>query len=100
MTTKKSLVLGSLIFNLTLTSGAWAKPPQLTYALDQAQAAKASYQAEDTQQASAHSFGDRSVEYRSIEELKAAIREVEADLARATGKPKTRQIRATTQKGF
>ena len=46
------------------------------------------------------SFGDRSVEYRSIEELKAAIREVEADLARATGKPKTRQIRATTQKGF
>jgi hypothetical protein len=46
------------------------------------------------------SFGDRSVEYRSIEELKMAIREVEADLARATGKPKTRQIRATTQKGF
>ena len=46
------------------------------------------------------SFGDRSVEYRSIEELKVAIREVEADLARATGKPKTRQIRATTQKGF
>ena len=46
------------------------------------------------------SFGDRSVEYRSIEELKMAIREVEADLARATGRPKTRQIRATTQKGF
>ena len=46
------------------------------------------------------SFGDRSVEYRSIEELKLAIREVEADLARFTGKPKTRQIRATTRKGF
>ena len=46
------------------------------------------------------SFGDRSVEYRSIEELKVAIREVEADLSRATGKPKTRQIRATTRKGF
>jgi multidrug resistance efflux pump len=46
------------------------------------------------------SFGDRSVEYRSIEELKVAIREVEADLARSTGKPKTRQIRATTRKGF
>ena len=46
------------------------------------------------------SFGDRSVEYRSIEELKAAIREVETDLARSTGKPKTRQIRATTRKGF
>ena len=46
------------------------------------------------------SFGDRSVEYRSIEELKAAIREVEADLSRSAGKPKTRQIRATTSKGF
>lgn len=46
------------------------------------------------------SFGDRSVEYRSIEELKAAIREVEADLARTAGKQKTRQIRATTSKGF
>jgi len=46
------------------------------------------------------SFGDRSVEYRSIEELKVAIREVEADLARTTGKRKSRQIRVTTQKGF
>jgi len=46
------------------------------------------------------SFGDRSVEYRSIEELKMAIREVEAELARTAGKQKTRQIRATTQKGF
>ena len=46
------------------------------------------------------SFGDRSVEYRSIEELKAAIREVEAELARATGRRKSRQIRVTTQKGF
>ena len=46
------------------------------------------------------SFGDRSVEYRSIEELKSAIREVESDLARTAGKQKTRQIRATTSKGF
>ena len=46
------------------------------------------------------SFGDRSVEYRSIEELKMAIREVEADLARTAGKQKIRQIRATTRKGF
>ena len=46
------------------------------------------------------SFGDRSVEYRSIEELKMAIREVEADLARTAGKQKTRQIRVTTNKGF
>ena len=46
------------------------------------------------------SFGDRSVEYRSIEELKMAISEVESDLARTAGKQKTRQIRATTNKGF
>ena len=46
------------------------------------------------------SFGDRSVEYRSIEELKMAIREVEADLARTAGRQKTRQIRATSNKGF
>ena len=46
------------------------------------------------------SFGDRSVEYRSIDELKMAIREVEADLARTSGKQNTRQIRATTSKGF
>ena len=46
------------------------------------------------------SFGDRSVEYRSIDELKTAIREVEADLSRSAGKAKTRQIRVTTSKGF
>jgi multidrug resistance efflux pump len=46
------------------------------------------------------SFGDRTVEYRSIDELKAAIREVEAELARTAGEPRTRQIRVTTGKGF
>ncbi len=45
-------------------------------------------------------FGDKTVEYRSVEELKAAIREVEAALARESGPPKTRQIRVTTDKGF
>jgi hypothetical protein len=46
------------------------------------------------------SFGDKTVEYRSVEELQAAIRTVEAELARATGTPATRQIRVTTNKGF
>ena len=46
------------------------------------------------------SFGDKTVEYRSIEELQAAIRTVEADIARSTGVPAKRQIRVTTAKGF
>ena len=50
-------------------------------------------------------FGDKTVEYRSVEELRAAIREVEAALAKdrveaGTGKPLVRQIRVTTSKGF
>ena len=46
------------------------------------------------------SFGDKTVEYRSIEELQAAIRTVEAELARAAGTSSKRQIRVTTAKGF
>ena len=46
------------------------------------------------------SFADKTVEYRSVEELQAAIRTVEADLARAAGTPAARQIRVTTAKGF
>ena len=45
------------------------------------------------------SFGDRTLEYRSVEELQAAIRTVEAEIARAGGTPR-RQIRITTAKGF
>ena len=45
-------------------------------------------------------FGDKTVEYRSIEELREAIREVEASLARSAGSRRTRQIRVTTGKGF
>ena len=45
-------------------------------------------------------FGDKTVEYRSIDEIQAAIREVEASLARAAGARRTRQIRVTTDKGF
>ena len=46
------------------------------------------------------SFGDKTVEYRSVEELQAAIRTVEAELARSVGSTPKRQIRVTTSKGF
>ena len=45
------------------------------------------------------SFGDKTVEYRSVAELQAAIRSVEAEIARGAGAAK-RQIRITTGKGF
>jgi len=45
------------------------------------------------------SFGDKTVEYRTVAELRAAIRTVEAEIARGSGTPK-RQIRVTTAKGF
>ena len=45
-------------------------------------------------------FGDKTVEYRSVEELQAAIREVEAALAKENATPLVRQIRVTTTKGF
>jgi hypothetical protein len=45
-------------------------------------------------------FGDKTVEYRSVDELKAAIREVETALAAARGQRPARQIRVTTDKGF
>ncbi|MBL0422472.1 hypothetical protein JI739_19145 [Ramlibacter sp. AW1] len=46
------------------------------------------------------SFGDKTVEYRSVDELQSAIRTVEAELARQTGAMPKRQIRLTTSKGF
>lgn len=45
-------------------------------------------------------FGDREIEYRTVEELKAAIAAAEADVARNSGAGVTRQIRVSTQKGF
>lgn len=44
-------------------------------------------------------FGDKTVEYRSVAELQAAIRAVEAEIARGSVTSK-RQIRVTTGKGF
>ena len=46
------------------------------------------------------SFGDKTVEYRSVDELQSAIRTVETELARQSGAPTKRQIRLTTSKGF
>ena len=46
------------------------------------------------------SFDGKSVEYRTVDELQAAIRAVETELARSAGKPAARQIRVTTSKGF
>ena len=50
-------------------------------------------------------YADRTVEYRTVEELQAAIREVRKSIsqqASATGlwPGPTRQIRVTTSKGF
>jgi hypothetical protein len=45
-------------------------------------------------------FGDREIEYRTIDELKAAIVAAETEIARASGKPIVRQIRVSTNKGF
>jgi hypothetical protein len=45
-------------------------------------------------------FGDREIEYRTVDELKAAIVTAEADIARNNGNPTVRQIRISTNKGF
>ena len=46
------------------------------------------------------SYEGKSVEYRSVADLKAAIAEVESAIARDAGRTKVRQIRVTTSKGF
>jgi hypothetical protein len=50
-------------------------------------------------------FADKTVEYRSVDELQAAIREVKREMDRVAAKtglwPRSpRQIRVTTNKGF
>jgi len=44
-------------------------------------------------------YGDKRVTYRSVGELREALAEVEAALARDAG-TRVRQIRVTTRKGF
>jgi hypothetical protein len=48
------LIKTLLLASLSLAPSAWAQSPQLTHALDQVQAAQASYQTQNTQEASAH----------------------------------------------
>lgn len=45
-------------------------------------------------------FGDREIEYRTIDELKQAIAAAEAEVAKSSGVPIARQIRVSTEKGF
>ncbi len=45
-------------------------------------------------------FGDREIEYRTVEELRAAIAAAELDVARNSTTPITRHIRISTEKGF
>ena len=45
-------------------------------------------------------FGDREIEYRTVDELKQAIATAEADVAKNSGVPMIRQIRVSTEKGF
>ncbi len=45
-------------------------------------------------------FGDREIEYRTVDELQAAIRAAEVELARQNGAPIVRQIRISTTKGL
>ena len=45
-------------------------------------------------------FGDREIEYRTVDELKQAIAVAEADVANSSGAGPVRQIRVQTEKGF
>ena len=45
-------------------------------------------------------YEGKSIEYRSVADLKAAIAEVEASIARDSGSQKARQIRVTTSKAL
>ena len=45
-------------------------------------------------------YEGKSIEYRSVADLKAAIAAVEAIIARESGVPKSRQIRVTTSKAL
>ncbi|MBX2807844.1 MAG: hypothetical protein KTR20_04355 [Cellvibrionaceae bacterium] len=45
-------------------------------------------------------FGDKTVEYRTVDEIREALREIDTQLARAEGRRSARQVRVTTNKGF
>ena len=45
-------------------------------------------------------FGDREIEYRTLDELQTVIRAAELEIARQNGTPIVRQIRISTNKGL
>ncbi len=45
-------------------------------------------------------FADRTVIYRSMEEMKQALALLETQIATAQGRKRTRQIRVNSMKGF
>lgn len=45
-------------------------------------------------------FVDREVTYRSLEEMRKTLAMMQADLAEAEGRPRTRQTRFITSKGL
>mgnify|MGYP002148696742 FL=1 len=45
-------------------------------------------------------YDGKSIEYRSVADLKAALAEVEATMARDSGATKSRQIRVTSRKAL
>ena len=45
-------------------------------------------------------FGDREIEYRTVDELKQAIAAAESDVTQNSGTAPVRQIRVQTEKGF
>ena len=45
-------------------------------------------------------YEGKSIEYRSVADLKSAIAEIEATIARESGAAKSRQIRVTTSKAL
>lgn len=80
-------------------------PEQKTNTMSFSQSQLEALQAALTQGERRVSFGDKTVEYRSVDELRQAIREVKRGLseqAASTGiwPGAPRQIRVTTSKGF
>jgi hypothetical protein len=91
----KTLMLGSL----SLAPSAWAGTSQLAHALEQAQAAQSSYQAQATEEASAHTraaLGHVEIlrrEHKADKSLKTA----EADLALSLKQNKNEAIEKATK---
>ena len=46
------------------------------------------------------SFGDRSMRQRSPEQIRTALQQVDAEIAKAKAAPRSRVIRVYTEKGF